>query len=199
MDARDPVTHVAREVERRVPFFTNRVNKVRRQLRTSDPEVVTITTLRGSCVTLAKGINGVQFGARPVPIEASLQPKIEAAALEWLSALTSAYGPTLENRDRNLMSSPTVMAALGALGNPLIHVDDPTERGFKARELIKSLSGINWSRDRTWEGIAGKFTPKGRFSLGGSKDTAYAVYAAITDNASAGYSQIRRASQVKAA
>src|SRR5262249_55439237 len=36
MDARDPITRVTREVERRVPFFTNRVNKTRRQLRAND-------------------------------------------------------------------------------------------------------------------------------------------------------------------
>ena len=61
MDARDPITKICREVERRVPFFSDRVNKARRQLRGSDLETVTITTLRGACVTLAKGINGVSM------------------------------------------------------------------------------------------------------------------------------------------
>jgi hypothetical protein len=65
MDARDPITRICRTVERGVPLFKDRVNKVRRQLRTGDAHIVTITTLRGACVTLAKGISGVQYGARP--------------------------------------------------------------------------------------------------------------------------------------
>jgi DNA sulfur modification protein DndB len=42
MDARDPLTHVTREIERQVPFFEGRVNKVRRQLGKGDLDVVTI-------------------------------------------------------------------------------------------------------------------------------------------------------------
>ena len=100
MDARDPITHICREVERRVPFFKDRVNKVRRQLRTSDAEVLTITTLQGACVTLAKGINGVQFGARPVPLEKDLMAAVETAAIDWFVALTEAFGPAFANRDQ---------------------------------------------------------------------------------------------------
>lgn len=191
MDARDPITHICREVERRVPFFKDRVNKVRRQLRTSDSEIVTITTLRGACVTLAKGINGVQFGARPVPMDKDLIPQVEAAAIDWFSALTDVFGPAFENRDQSLASSPTAMAALGAIGHPLIHITDAKDRASKARELVYGLSDVNWARDKTWEGIAGKFTPKGAFSLGGSKETAYAVYAALTDANSPGYARVR--------
>jgi|SRR5580704_1698120 DGQHR domain-containing protein len=191
MDARDPITHICREVERRVPFFKDRVNKVRRQLRTSDPEIVTITTLRGACVTLAKGINGVQFGARPVPLDADAISPVETAAIEWFTALTDAFGPAFENRDLSLASSPTAMAALGAIGNPLVHIVEPKDRAFKAHELVTRLVGVNWSRDKTWEGIAGKFTPKGAFSLGGSKETAYAVFAALSDPTSPGYNRVR--------
>ena len=43
MDARDPLTRITRELERKVPFFHGRVNKVRRQLRSADTDVVTIT------------------------------------------------------------------------------------------------------------------------------------------------------------
>lgn len=198
MDARDPITKVCREVERQVPFFKDRVNKVRRQLRSTDIEVVTITTLRGACVTLAKGINGVQYGARPVPIDDKLEA-IEAAALDWFGAFTDAFGPALENRAQSLASSPTAMAAIGAIGNPLIHIADPQDRKLKARELLKSLAGVNWTRDKTWEGIAGKFTPKGSFSLGGSKETAYAVYAALTDPNSPGFARVRSGVVAKAA
>jgi len=58
MDAREPLTRVAREIERQVPFFRDRVNKNRRQLGAHDTDVVTITSLRGACITLAEGIGG---------------------------------------------------------------------------------------------------------------------------------------------
>ena len=138
MDARDPLTHICREVERKVPFFRDRVNKVRRQLRSTDAEIVTITTLRGACVTLAKGINGVQFGARPVPIAAELVPQIELAAIEWFGALTSRFGPAFENRDQCLAASPTAMAALGAIGHPLVSATNASDRTFRAEELVRS-------------------------------------------------------------
>jgi hypothetical protein len=50
---------------------------------------------------------------------------------------------------------------------------------------------VNWSRDETWANIAGKVSAKGKFSPGGTKETAYAVYAALTDSNSERYAQIR--------
>jgi DGQHR domain-containing protein len=198
MDARDPMTHVCREVERRVPFFTGRVNKVRRQLRGSDAEVVTITSLRGACVTMAKGINGIQFGARPVPVNDAEIPIIEAAAVDWFKALSDAIGPALEDRVNKLASSPTVLAALGAIGQQVVTITDPVMRQAKCRQLAEVLKSVNWERGKAWEGIAGKFTPKGTFAVGGAKETAYAVYSALSDSTSSGYSRIRVAAAAAA-
>jgi DNA sulfur modification protein DndB len=198
MDARDPLTRVCREVERRVPFFAGRVNKVRRQLRSTDVDVVTITTLRGACVTLAKGINGVQFGARPVHVEDALLGQTEAAAVDWFTALAEVIGPAMEDRENKLASAPSVLAALGAIGNSLVAIEDATERKAKARQLAQSLANVNWERGKRWEGIAGKFTPKGSFAVGGAKETAYAVYSALTDATSGGYPKIRLAASAAA-
>jgi DNA sulfur modification protein DndB len=52
---------------------------------------------------------------------------------------------------------------------------------------------------RTWENIAGKFTPKGTFSIGGTKETAYAVFAALTDENAKSYAQVRAKSVDRAA
>lgn len=191
MDARDPITQVSRDIERQVPFFSERVNKVRRQLRSSDVDVVTITALRGACVTLAKGINGVQFGARPVPIDEKDIPAIKAAAIDWFSSLSAAVGPALEDRENKLASSPSVLAALGAVGHQLVAISDPIARKSRADDLANALKAINWERGKHWEGIAGKFTPKGAFAVGGAKETAYAVYSALSDSASSGYGRIR--------
>lgn len=190
MDARDPITRICREVERRVPFFSGRVNRNRRQLRTTDTEITTIAALRGACVTLAKGINGVQFGARPVPIDSQALPAIEATALAWFKHLADAIGPALEDRQNSLASSPAVLVALGALGNQALHVDDE-RREAKCHQLAQELKAVNWARGKHWEGIAGKFTPKGVLSLGGPKENSYAIYAALTDANSEGYARIR--------
>ena len=191
MDARDPITQLTRDLERQVPFFDGRVNKVRRQLRAADTDVVTITALRGACVTLAKGINGVQFGARPVQVDDKELPAIRAAAVDWFTALGEAIGPALEDRNNKLASAPSVLAALGAIGHQLVAVQDAATRKARAEQLARSLKVVNFERDKAWEGIAGKFTPKGSFAVGGAKETAYAVYSALIDPASSGYSRIR--------
>jgi DGQHR domain-containing protein len=193
MDARDPLTRVCRDVERHVPFFKDRVNKVRRQLRSTDPDVVTITALRGACVTLAKGINGVQYGARPVPIDEVKLASIEAAAIDWFTALTEVIHSSMEDRENKLASAPSVLAALGAAGHPLVEVPNEIDRKAKARQIAASLANVKWERSKRWEGIAGKFTPKGAFAVGGAKETAYAVYSALTDPNDPGYHTIRDA------
>jgi len=195
MDARDPITRVCREVERQVPFFAGRVNKVRRQLRGTDAQIVTITSLRGACVTLAKGINGVQFGSRPVPIDEHEVPTVEAAAIDWFGAVADAIGPALEDREHKLASAPAVLAAIGALGSSLAKISDPTARKLEAQKRAAALKKVNWARGAHWAGIAGKVSPKGTLSVGGAKETAYAVYSALADDAQPAYAQVRSGQQ----
>lgn len=202
MDARDPITKICRELERHIPFFADRVNKVRRQLRATDAHVVTLPALRGACVTMAKGIGGVQFGARPVPIDDAAVPAIEAAAIEWFAAVVAAIGPAIEDRVHNLASAPAVLAAIGAVGHQLIGIADPSVRTAKAKELAAGLQAVNWQRGPHWAGIAGKLSPKGALSVGGAKENAYAVYSALSDTSNAGYAAVRKsasASSLKAA
>lgn len=179
MDARDPMTRIARQVERQVDFFTGRVNKVRRQLRSTDPHVVTITALRTACVTFAKGINGVQFGTRPVPMGEQDIPQLEAAAIDWFAAVADSIGPAIEDRSTNLASTPAVLAAIGAVGYPLISMSDEAGRRAHASKLASALREVDWSRNVKWAGIAGKINPKGIVSVGGAKENAYAVYSAL--------------------
>jgi hypothetical protein len=91
------------------------------------------------------------------------------------------------------------MAALGAMGHALVGISDAQDRKLKAHELLRSIKTVNWSRDKTWEGIAGKFTPKGTFSIGGAKETAYAVFAALTDENASSYKKVRTAQVEEAA
>ncbi len=175
-----------------MPFLMGRVNKVRRQLRGTDTEITTIAALRGACVTFAKGINGVQYGARPVPMDDTDLGTIEARAIEWFDALTAALGPVLEDRENNVTASPAVLAALGAVGHPLSINEDAAGKKWPRHEsLLVIWKVVVWSRGKAWEGIAGKFTPKGTFTLGGPKETAHAIYAALTNLSSDGYTRIR--------
>jgi DNA sulfur modification protein DndB len=179
MDARDPLTRVAREAERQVPFFRDRVNKARRQLGAHDKDVVTITSR--ACITLAEGIGGVKYGTRPVPLPADRVQRVLQVTVEWFKAVTDAIGPAMEDRESKLASAPTVLAAIGAMGHELVNIDEPTVREAKTAALVRKLRTVDWRRSKHWEGIAGKFNPKGTFSVGGSKETAYAVYEALND------------------
>jgi hypothetical protein len=199
MDARDAVTRVCRRVERDVSLFSGRVNKVRRQLGSTDTDIVTITSLRGACVTVAKGINGVQFGARPVPIDDGNIAVIEAAAIDWFSAVAAAIGPALEDRINKLASAPAVLAAIGAMGHQLVAIGDTAVRKSQAKQIAAQLQSVNWERSEKWAGIAGKLNHKGVLSVGGAKENAYAVYSALTDPASSGYKVIRSTSSAVAA
>lgn len=191
MDERDPLTQVARVIEDKVPFFKGRVHKNRRQLRGSDREVVTITALRGACVTLAEGIGGVKYGARPVPIQKDRLPSITQSAIEWFHAIADQIGPAMEDRANKVAAAPPVLAAVGAMGHALVEIEDPTERAARCRRLLDQLKGVRWEKGKRWEGIAGKFTPKGNFSVGGTKETSYAVYDALSDTTSPAYKRIR--------
>lgn len=191
MDARDPLTAIARKVEKNVPFFTDRVNKVRRQLRGADTDVVTIGALRGACITVAEGIGGVRYGSRPVILSEGRQEPVLETAVEWFQAVTEAIGPALEDRESKLASAPSVLAAIGAVGHELLNINDAELRAAKKAALIQKLLQVDWHRGKHWEGIAGKFTPKGTFSIGGSKETAYAIFEALSDEAADAYQRIR--------
>src|SRR5262249_42793634 len=161
MDERDPLTQVARDVEEHVPFLKRRVNYKRRQLGARDKEIVTFAALRDACVTLAEGIGGVKYGAKPVPKPIEHIPAIRKAAIEWFWALADVVGTAMENRSQTLAAASSAMAALGAVGHALVETADEGERVQLCKKLVQRLKGVRWEKGKHWEGIAGKFTPKG--------------------------------------
>jgi DNA-sulfur modification-associated len=182
MDLRDPLTAVAREVETVVPFFKGRISKDRRQLRKRDDSVLTITALRGGVVTLSEGITGVKYGTGPVPVHSARLPEIKVVALEWFTAITQALGSHMEDRQNKVAGTPPALAAMGAMAHELLnYANDPVGRKQKQDELIGRLRQIDWTKGKAWEGIAGKFTPKGAFSVGGTKETVYSVFKALSE------------------
>jgi DNA sulfur modification protein DndB len=192
MDARDPLTSVARDVEEATPLFKGRVNTASRQLGKKDTDVVTITALRGAVVTLAEGIGGVKHGAKPVFIENGNVEKVRTAALEWFGAVADLLGPAIEDRERKVTGAAPVLAAIGAIGHELVDVTDKAQRDGRRQELLDRLRAVRWEKGQHWVGIAGKMTPSGKFSLGGTKEVAYQVYNALSDATDKGYSQVRK-------
>lgn len=193
MDARDPLTAIARQVEKRLPFFRDRVNKVRRQLKSSDTDIVTIAALRGACITVAEGIGGVRYGSRPVTMSEEKQGLVLETAVGWFKAVTDTLGPAMEDRENKLASSPSVLAAIGAMGHELLNIENSEQREVARSALMRKLREVDWNRGKHWEGIAGKFTPAGTFSIGGTKETAYAIYGALSDETSSAFKQVRPA------
>ena len=196
MDNRDPITSVAREVEQRV--FPSRVNHSRRQLGKQDTALMTITALRGACLTLAEGISGVKYGVKAVPVDPARLPLIRQVALEWFGGVDEILHAALEDRDRTLASAPPVLAAIGAMGHELLMLADPDARRRKMHNLLDRLRRVRWERGRQWEGIAGKVTTGGSLVAGGTKETAYQIFAALNDETSDAYARVRSAESAAA-
>ena len=193
MDARDPLTSVARELETSIAFFSGRVNTARRQLSRRDTDIVTITALRGACVTLTEGISGVKHGAKPVYVDLETASRVKEVAIEWFSAVTGLLGPAIEDRDRKVTGAPPVLAAIGALGHELLELKDKLQRNRRLQELLDTLRAVRWEKGEHWVGIAGKMTSRGKFSVGGTKEVAYQVFSALSDSTDPGFNRIRRA------
>jgi len=189
-DLRDVMTGITRKVAE-LPIFRGRVDLMARQLKRKSANIVTLTALRGAVVCFAEGIGGVRFGVKPVAVAPARVPALESGALAWFSGLSDKVGAVLEgDRDKLVTGGPAVFAALGALGHG-IETTPEAERSAAIAARLAKFEGVKWERS-AWVGIAGKMTPKGKITLGGSKEVAYAVYAALNDPNSPGWAQVRQ-------
>ena len=174
MDNRDPITRAAREVVEEVAYLKNRVNMQVRQLSASDPSVLTLSQVRNFIATFAKGIAGVQYGTKPVPLDGEVADQLSERAVEVFQALTDACPNEFENRDRYILAAPSVITAVGAVFHPYLSGESTLE------DCLATLEGVDWEKGEVWEGIAGKTTTSGRFSVAGAKEASYNVYRALT-------------------
>ena len=187
MDSYDPVTRIARRVEQEVSFFKGRVNMQKRQLSKHDTDVMTVAVLRGACLTTALGISGVAQGNKAVSMENGRQRQTEDFAIKWFESVAQRLGPQIEDRGSTVLSAPAVMSAIGAVGNRVLRGE------MDQAKALDELAAIDWTKGRHWEGIAGKISPRtGQLSLGGSKENAYAVYAALVDGEAEGHAEVRK-------
>jgi hypothetical protein len=216
MDSMDIATKITRRLMEESVILEggSRVNLQRRQLRRSDPELVTISGLRTGIVTTILGAPGLQIGSRPVEpthpaLEGVDQEVLADAVVEvWTAMLEELESElTPERRAVSVVSAPSILAGLGVLAHHAVPKPPRREavNSWTSEEVVNHLRGINWDRtyaaghreDGTivkaspWEGVAGKFTPSGSFSVGGPKEVGYAVADALENPGDDAGRQIR--------
>jgi DGQHR domain-containing protein len=205
MDSMDPATQITRSVIEASEVIRDRVNLRRRQLRARDEDVLTISALRTGVVTTLLGEAGLQVGARPVEIPEGVELEhLEAAVVEVWCAILEQLDEELEpaRRPSVVVSAPSILAGIGVLAHQA--VPQPPRRadvpGLSVDEVVERLASVMWEREYTlsdgtpaspWDGIAGKFTPAGRFSIGGPKEVGHAIAKALKDIASPEGRQVR--------
>jgi len=205
MDSMDPATQITRSVVEASDIIRGRVNMNRRQLRRKDEDVLTISALRTAIVTTLLGDAGLQIGSRPVelPDGVAFEP-LEARVVEVWTAILETLEEYLEpdRRDEVVVSSPSILAGIGVLAHQAIP-QPPRRDGVPSmtiEEILERLDTVMWDREYVkpdgskgspWNGIAGKFTPAGRFSIGGPKEVGHAVAKALKETTSPEGAQIR--------
>jgi hypothetical protein len=193
MDTRDELTSIARDVELHVPFFKGRINKVRRQLRATDTDIMTMAGLRVACVGFSEGIQKVRLGMKPLDMKPDRVAAVRDAAIAWFVALTEALGPQIESRDEFICGSPSVFAALGAVGHELLRLEEG-QRPRRTRDLVTVLQEIDWRKGDAWVGVAGKMNAKSRFLVDGSKSVSATIFDALMNPSSPYHQKVRRRS-----
>lgn len=195
MDYRDDATQLAKFIERKVSALTDKVNRQKRQLSSTDPELVTISALRASVVCFIEGINGIQNQTKPVSIDEHVIDDIRRAAVTWFNAVVDALNGAItpEQRANTFASSPSVWCAIGAIGHDeytkLAGDDFATsvpqailDSAFRTLAARK-IAVVDWSRGEHWLAVGAKKSQSGAITLGGPKETGSLVYKALRDGA----------------
>lgn len=190
MDERDPLSQLVGELEAAIPFLTGRVDRQARQLSKKSSKVLTFGALRQAVINLVYGMSGIQYGSRPVPVEDVDLGQVKAVATDWLKAYFDEFAAEVVDREKTLAGSAPVLAAVGAMGSQILKAT-PADRGRLRDMLIADLKRVDWSKGQPWAGVAGKFTARGTFAVGGTKEVAYAIYNVLTDPDNPGYMRIR--------
>lgn len=189
MDTNDPLMRVVGHIEE-IPVLRGRVDRQARQLTKSSSKLVTLQALRQMIVNVAKGISGVQYGAKPAPLDGVDLADLEAVAREVVETYFEVFQPQIADREGSLAGSAAVLAAVGAMGNE-VFTAMPYERPQRMQELMASLQAVDWTKGQHWVGIAGNFTPNGVFSVKGTKEVSYSVFNTLSDHHNPNYGRVR--------
>jgi DNA sulfur modification protein DndB len=192
MNTADPIMATVAKVESRVPFLNGRVDRMARQLTKSSPKVVTMQTLRQMVVNVAKGIAGIQYGARPVPTEGVDLDDVAEVAVAWFSLVFETFRVEASDREVYLFTSSPVLSAIGAMGNLVVNAPRH-QRDELQKRLLESLQDVDWRKGERWQGIAGRFSAKGVFTVSGTKEVGYGVFNVLADPHNPNYTTVRDA------
>lgn len=190
MDTHDPLIKIVETIETEVPFLTARVDKSSRQLPKASHKVLTLQTLRQMVINVAKGMGGIQYGARPVPIGDLNLDDVHDVAREWLNTIFNTFGSQVADREKFIISTPSVLSAMAAMGNKILTAD-PVDRTQIRDQLLASLQHVDWRKGEHWVGIAGKISERGKFVVGGTKEVSYAIYNVLSNPENDGYRRVR--------
>ncbi len=190
MNTQDPIMGIVDDVTAASEILTKRVERLARQLPRKSDKVVTLTNLRQMVITIAKGISGIQYGARPMPTEGVNLDELRAVARTWIPEYFAAFPVEITSRETSLAGSGPVLAAVGALGQRLL-TTPAEDRATVRAQLLDGLRSVDWTKGDRWNGIAGGYTASGVFSVKGTKEVAYAVHNALSDPQSPAYAQVR--------
>lgn len=193
MNTADPIMKTVASVEEQVSFLNGRVERMARQLAKSSPKVVTMQTLRQMVVNVGKGIAGIQYGARPVPIEGVDLDDVTEVAAEWFSVFFETFRVEANDRETYLLTSSPVLSAIGAMGNLLINAPH-YQRADLQKQLLENLQTVNWRKGEHWQGIAGRFSSRGVFTVSGTKEVGYGVFNVLADPHNPNYQTVRTGS-----
>ena len=192
LDNRDDATQLAKMIEKNVSEMTGRVNRQKRQLSSTDQDLLTISALRASVVCFVQGIGGVQYQTKNVDLGFEEQDQYRIAGALWYKAVVDALGGDLlpENRASTFAAAPAVWCAIGAIGHDVLTeiagdglVDFPEdvtglEEAFTAAAQAK-LGSMDWRRDDHWLSMGAKKSSSGAVTLGGPKETGSLIYKAM--------------------
>jgi hypothetical protein len=151
---------------------------------------VTLQSLRQLVVNVAKGISGVQFAARPAPIDEDALPALRVVTIGCIGAYLSAFDREIADRESSLAGSGPVLAAVGAMGEVLLRFQPEVRPDIQAR-LLASLPGVDWRMGDHRAGITDNCTPGGVFLGRGHQGSRVRGLNTLTDPENGSYKRVR--------
>lgn len=186
-DYTDPYAEITKRV-----FASMGLELETRQRQVSAKSAAAMTGLQARLMVaaVARGVAAVGYGAKPIPEDGLNEARLESVGEQWLSKVFDRFGAdAFRDRERILRATP-VAVCLAALGKAFYNGTAAEQK--KSLEILSDTK-IDWTVGPHWEGIAGKTSPTGVFTVGGGKEYAYGTWAALTRPGEEAGQRIRKA------
>ncbi len=172
-----------------------RLEEESRQVKVNSNKVMTVVAARGMVAGVARGISAVTYGGGSIPEEVDGKKvdfdQLHKAAATWLTHVFETLGvDNFTDKGKVLRAAP-VIAALGALGRPFY--DGNLDDQLAAKSALAAIP--DWSVSERWNGIAGKYSAAGSFSVASGKEAGHSTFRALRDDKDPGYYRVRGMNQ----